>query len=631
MPEVLTDRIVSLCQSESISSLLAKNPSRSPGSIQNDLFGKRHPHIFGEREPKAIERATKAGLERARKCGKFKNSEPSELFLRLFHDALLPIDADPRVGCVSPCLMGATGVVPATIAGTMLDCVRHIANLIARAESEVLLATNYWVGSRASDVLREALKELSRRAGERGQKANVKIIYDRGHLKQFIQNHTMVSEREYTHSSLNLPPASEIPNVSMQVMNYHRPAMGTFHAKFLVVDRKVGVVGSNNIQNNENFEMMVHLEGDIVDSIYDNFIISWHEALDPPLETLTRPASTQRPPTFEDPEFGKFAENFKIDLSRPQEPRMSDELARSPREFSFSQSIQDEVRTVQKLLSPGQGMSAIDALSHHLNEPFGGDVKTALPDDTPVQFFPLKLHKPHAPVAMALVNRNPWAAPNNSSIHTPQNEAWLSAFRNARHSIFIQTPDLNASVLQPAILDAVKRGIIVTLHLCLGYNDAGEMLPGQGGVNETTVARLRRKARESGEDVAGRLVVQWYVAADQDRPIWAGHKKRSCHTKLMIVDGEVGITGSGNQDTQSWAHSQEINVMIDSKEICREWMDLLEKNQNSRIYGISQDDGIWRDKEGREAEGATGADPGRFASLKGLVGAVQRVRGLGGF
>src|SRR5512140_86887 len=77
----------------------------------------------------------------------------------------------------------------------------------------------------------------------------------------------------------------------------------------------------------------------------------------------------------------------------------------------------------------------------------------------------------------------------------------------------------------------------------------------------------------------------WYVAKDQTRPLVQSMRKRSCHIKLMIVDGRVGIQGNGNQDTQSWFHSQEVNVMIDSAEVCRAWIDGLRRNQNTHVYG----------------------------------------------
>ncbi|KAK5016218.1 hypothetical protein LTR60_002127, partial [Cryomyces antarcticus] len=62
------------------------------------------------------------------------------------------------------------------------------------------------------------------------------------------------------------------------------------------------------------------------------------------------------------------------------------------------------------------------------------------------------------------------------------------------------------------------------------------------------------------------------------------------------------------------------------------WLEGIRRNQNTHQYGeASQEDGLWRDAEGRQAEGAIGKDPGRFSWAKSVVGAVQRVRGAGGF
>lgn len=77
----------------------------------------------------------------------------------------------------------------------------------------------------------------------------------------------------------------------MQVINYHRPIFGTFHAKFMIVDRRVALLQSNNIQDNDNLEMMVRVEGAIVDSLYDTALISWGKALEPPLPMLDSPAA----------------------------------------------------------------------------------------------------------------------------------------------------------------------------------------------------------------------------------------------------------------------------------------------------------------------------------------------------
>jgi hypothetical protein len=72
-------------------------------------------------------------------------------------------------------------------------------------------------------------------------------------------------------------------------------------------------------------------------------------------------------------------------------------------------------------------------------------------------------------------------------------------------------------------------------------------------------------------------------------------------------------------------------VLIDSPVVCASWIEALRRNQNTHIYGKVGEDGVWRDAEGKEAEGSIGVDPGKFSWAKGIVGAVQRVRGAGGF
>lgn len=47
---------------------------------------------------------------------------------------------------------------------------------------------------------------------------------------------------------------------------------------------------------------------------------------------------------------------------------------------------------------------------------------------------------------------------------------------------------------------------------------------------------------------------------------------------------------------------------------------------------MSSRDGCWHDPEtGEMPEKSIGVNPGRFSWLTGIVGAVQRVRGVGGF
>ena len=93
-------------------------------------------------------------------------------------------------------------------------------------------------------------------------------------------------------------------------------------------------------------------------------------------------------------------------------------------------------------------------------------------------------------------------APGHLSLEMPQNVAWLSAIVFAQDTIFIQTPDLNAESLLHPLLAAVKRGVTVTLVLCLGYNDLGEMLPFQGGHNETVIMEMKKQILIIQDDVS---------------------------------------------------------------------------------------------------------------------------------
>ena len=91
------------------------------------------------------------------------------------------------------------------------------------------------------------------------------VVYDRGNPSQVIDPHQLVPPKTYTADRVKLPAPEDIPGVHMQVQNYHVPPVGTFHAKYMVADRKVALLNSNNIQDRVNVEMMVHV-GELVPS-----------------------------------------------------------------------------------------------------------------------------------------------------------------------------------------------------------------------------------------------------------------------------------------------------------------------------------------------------------------------------
>jgi len=510
-----------------------------------------------------------------------------------------------------------------------------MSNLIVRAEREVYLATNYWQDSVASKFITNAMRELDRRAGQRRTRVVFKIIYDRGSPKQLFEPHYYVPAKEYSGKNVGLPRPEEVPNIDLQVINFHKPPMGTFHAKYMVVDRTVAVLQSNNIQDNDNLEMMIHLEGPIVNSLYDMALISWHKMLDPPMPSRDAPATDGEISSPPDQNGVGVAAAAKPSSRQPIKPQhvppehiLPEHTLESPH---YDIDIAGEVARSESALAPKPNETHTQAvtrlLNHTTNPGFQGNPAPECPPES--QMTPLTTHSTSNPFPMALVNRPPHGPPNHKSLSVPQNATWLSAIRNATESVFIQTPTLNASPLVPVILSACERGIHVTCYVCLGYNDAGELLPRQGGHNEMVAHNLYSQLSPEGRKY---LHYHWYVAKDQTRPLVQSTRRRSCHIKLLVVDGRVGIQGNGNQDTQSWFHSQEINVLVDSEEVCRGWMEAVQRNQNTGEYGVLRDDGVWRDGEGKEAEGVVGVAPKRVrAWVGGMVSAVRRVKGTGGF
>ena len=255
--------------------------------------------------------------------------------------------------------------------------------------------------------------------------------------------------------------------------------------------------------------MMTHLEGPIVDSFYDVCLTSWHNELKPRLPCYDSPAALGGLPSFDQASHatmfdrkvnqpkhidlnehyastagnGTNAPAYASDQSSISDPKPLASVvnegnnARLPEHTStdphYDNDIASEVCRSQSVLTPLPGESRMNAVTRHLNTTIQPNTKGNAPECEPgEEMTPLIPHPQHEPVPMAMVCRKPWGAPNHSCVHTPQNEAFLSCLRNAQKSVFIQTPNLNAEPLLPAIIAAVERGVEVTIYVCLGYNDA---------------------------------------------------------------------------------------------------------------------------------------------------------------
>ncbi|KAI5477194.1 hypothetical protein MNV49_006638 [Pseudohyphozyma bogoriensis] len=719
------------------------SPAKAAGLFKKPWLPERaHRRYYIKRDLLKGRDWTPAELDQAAERGNFPQ-RPSDLFLRMYADVLTCLTRDPLAGNVSPALIGTSGTIPLTIVSTIPDIMKHYYDVIVLAEKEIFLVTNYWQPSDSVTAVGNALKELSKRVGERkGDKVVVKVMWDRGAFEQLINPHARVNEATWT--GLKLPASKEVPNLSLEVINFHRPLLGTFHQKTMIVDRKVALLNSNNIQDRPNVEMMVHLEGPVVDSLYDTLLLSWSRSLNPPLPCLADPPAYPSPRTGEEHDY-LFADRnpylAEIDVTKAARAArkllnrqnretlaageehhpshwwsMASEAHRAPgsgisggsgggfanlvtqlmerareekrkalgegnananepvtgvelqqvvangagggeegvaetkpvekTEEGTSDSAMSGVPTVaaesekkvdgekstpvvspllpdttsaagseategvEELKPPSfptatKTPSRLAALSTALNAGALAKLDAAFDDETLVHdFAPHFIHRTHKPFPMAVVNRRPHGMPGHQDIRVPQNAAWLAGLRYAEKNVFIQTPTLNAAPVVRGVLEACKfggkdkKGIKVTLWLDLGFNDKGESVPFQGGTNEEVVFRLYKDLNRAGKQ--DNLEVYWYTGKDQIKPVNAVHKSRNCHVKFMSVDDHIGILGNGNQDTQSWFHSQESNIMVDDERTVTDWLSQLKTNQSTFQFGKVDTDGIWRDPQTKE-------------------------------
>ncbi|UNI19304.1 hypothetical protein JDV02_005496 [Purpureocillium takamizusanense] len=695
---MVSDRVMRLCHAQkTLSSVLAANPTAAPGDIVKRLYkeenddGINNAHANQKNSGEANGAPKKPeSLETALRCGNWGPKTPSRLFLQAYADALACLDDDPWSGVVSPPLMGTHGTVPLTAIAPLADIMRHCSNVIARAEREVIFVTCAWSPSLAQRLVRGALVELSRRRAGAADRVVVKIMYDRAGMSNALDPHQEIKPVAYAGAGVLLPPPEEVPNLDLQVVSMHRFFLGTLHAKFCVVDRRVAVVMSNNVEDNDNMEMMAHVEGPVVDSIYDTALAIWSKALVPPLPCLvTSPPPVKdngngtavmggtkagRGPDGGEPLYlarGSSREQQQSDIVAEAEAADAPPLPEhTPEDPHYDDDLAGEIRRMQACYAAKPCETRLQAANRLLNLAVKNPIPAsgpAIPDGA--EMTPYLATSTAEPVPMALVSRPAYGPLDNKSARVPQNEAWLSLIRHARRSIFIQTPDLNAAPLMRALAAALRRGVEVTYYVCFGYNDLGEMIPGQGGTNDQAARALVSSLEKAdddkeeeaaggggnddedgnddsndddkrGESTSGRRRRPWrqllrihnYVGKDQSRPTHHSRKARSCHVKLLIADGAVGVQGSGNQDTQSWFHSLEVNLMVDSAEVCARWREGIERNQNTARFGRAAADGVWRDPEtGEPAEGYQG-DPGRVSGLvRGVAGMALKAKGMGGF
>jgi hypothetical protein len=462
-------------------------------------------------------------------------------------------------------VIGSTGVIPLTIISTIPDMMRHYYHVIVNAQKEILFATMYWEKSESANVIGKAFRDLSKRAGCENRHVIIKLLMDRPRISNAIRFHSVLPPIKW--SCYDLPSPEEIPNISLEVHNYHRFILGTFHSKFLVVDRKLALLNSNNIQDRPNLEMMSHYEGDIVNSFYDTFLISWWLPFQPNLVCLNDNAMMEQ-----DFHFGSDSssitsvkepvgdtkaaarsrfkhlelEKTEIDLDEPELSSSDNENSSPVKDKQYngttlfatvaqaynynraSHSPNVLVKLANHITGAVIDKNVIPRMQSPLTELLNKSSKSAGSttadknisaqeiEALSLEFSRFLFHRPHEPFPIALVNRLPSGIPGHRDTMNPQDAAWMGAFRYAQKSIFIQSPTLNAPPAIDGIIAACRRGIKVTLWLSWGFNDLKEGHGTfQGGTNEHVVRKLYKELSKTKDGTERNLETFWYTGKGQ--------------------------------------------------------------------------------------------------------------------
>lgn len=174
----------------------------------------------------------------------------------------------------------------------------------------------------------------------------------------------------------------------------------------------------------------------------------------------------------------------------------------------------------------------------------------------------------------------PWQTPKAPD--TPLNNTILRLFEQSTEKIYLQTPNLTAPPVLAAIMEALTRGVDVSIvtgrqmmvweQILTAFTTTERCI---NGLNKKysclcqSVENRKRRSTQSGNnhvvDVEAQPITPGVLTISYFRPMVGSSIEEEpvhSHLKLSIFDGEHTVLGSGNMDRASWFTSQELGVLV---------------------------------------------------------------------
>jgi hypothetical protein len=409
---------------------------------------------------------------------------------------------DPNYWATNPSNLITTSHPVHFSLGTGSHVLSSALSTCASTEKELIIVTCFWAKSRSQQDLSSLLLKLSGKAISQNRKIQVRLCLSSYSLFQKLFQTSSLDGKIYPPSTwlgLGLPHPEELTGLEMVVKSVFVRPFGIIHPKFILVDRKIAFMPSCNVSWEDWFEGCIEMRGDITLKLYDFWAAFWGRG---GTGLLSVPADS----TSSEPTAAKAAVVTSL-----------------IKQISFPQ----DTPSIQTILLPSP---------HHANRilhPFS----SSAPPPTPLNTFILHI------------------------------------LNTATKSIFIQTPNLTCSPLISALFSALERGTDV--HLITSSRlMILEQLVTAGTITEFEIWKFRRRYSrllktydlsfknpdlENPPVTPGVFKVGYFRKREGGE---GGEELVKSHLKMVVVDGEIIVLGSGNMDRASWFTSQELGVAL---------------------------------------------------------------------
>ncbi|KAI0123964.1 hypothetical protein BJ170DRAFT_67918 [Xylariales sp. AK1849] len=414
---------------------------------------------------------------------------------------------------------------------------------ILKAQHEVILVTCFWASSSTLAALKDTLEQLAtqRKLSIQAngpdidilQPLRIRICFSSRSLLQKLFHTSSRDGYIYPPSTwttqMSLPSQEflEAGAIDLQIKSLFFLPFSVMHPKFLIIDRERAWLPSCNVSWEAWLEACVEITGGAVAGLMTFYGKVWERDLE--VSAL-----------------GPGTNDGRLKATPPTRPVLA------PVGLN---SIQSPARRFSAL-SGERTPTILLPSSHHRNP----------------KFRPL-----------------PWSSHPTPS-PTPLNIAVLRLLEMAKDSIYMQTPNVTTGAVVSSIIDALKRGVDVTIVTSKGMMVLEQIVT----AGTTTALCLRSLIRrytkllrveeerlppqdircwsssdpaadlDGGNAKLGNLKISYYHANAANRSKGVSEEPVHSHLKLTIVDGQYTVLGSGNMDRASWFTSQELGILFHS-------------------------------------------------------------------